>query len=57
MQIPNIVLVAAAAARNIGHAINVGLRTLALLKDWARVAYANACRVYLRFFAVRRPGV
>jgi len=49
MQIPNIVLVADAAVRNIRSAIKVALRMQAVLKEWAQVAYTSARRASFRF--------
>ena len=55
MQIPNIVLLADAAVRNLRSAIKVALRVQAKLIDWAQVAYTSARRANLRLFGVKRP--
>ena len=50
MQIPNIVLVADAAVRNVRSAISIALHILAVSKNWAQVAYTSARRANLRLF-------
>ena len=57
MQIPNIVLVADAAIRNVRSIISIALRIQAKLKNWAQVAYTSTHRGSLRFFEIRTPKV